>query len=71
MPVQHFGPCCSRPDGQRGIKRWGDGKGSSIFDPNEKTFYCHMCLYELEKPLWAHLAYESEAEFLKDAPNLF
>ena len=43
MDPAHYGPCCVRADGVRGMKRWGDGKGSNVFK-GETTYFCHMCV---------------------------
>ena len=60
MDPAHYGPCCVRADGVRGMKRWGDGKGSNVFK-GETTYFCHMCLYELNNSWWARMGFLSEA----------
>ena len=60
MPASQYGPCCTGANG-RGQKKWGDGGGSYAFGGN-KTFVCHMCLYELEKPGWLILGFNNEQE---------
>ena len=56
MPTEQYGACC------KGTKKWGDGKGSRAFgDPI--TYVCHMCNYELLKPMWVLTGCSSEQEF--------
>ena len=48
----------------RGVKRWGDGRGSDVFKEGEKTYFCHLCLYELNSSWWARMGFASEAAAL-------
>ena len=56
MPTEQYGACC------KGTKKWGDGKGSRAFGDGI-TYVCHMCNYELLKPMWALTGCSSEQEF--------
>ena len=56
MPTEQYGACC------KGTKKWGDGKGSRAFGDGI-TYVCHMCNYELLKPMWALSGCSSEQEF--------
>jgi hypothetical protein len=47
------------------VKFHGDGNGSDAFGDGI-TYYCHMCMYELEKQVWAIVGFSSEAEMLQD-----
>jgi len=67
MPTDQIGECCKAADGQPGVKKWGDGKGSEVF--GERTYICHMCMYELPKPPHVLLGFASHEDMLSVIEN--
>ena len=63
MPTEQYGACC------KGTKKWGDGKGSRAFGDGI-TYVCHMCNYELLKPMWALSGCSTEQEFNEQMEQL-